>query len=208
MNFLAQYKERQDVKMFLEILLSLTTISAFSILALRPTVLTITRLIKEIESKKELVVRMDEKIQKLSEAQALYDQQIEKIQLLATSIPKKPSPEHFVRQIEGLSAKHEASVTAMSVDEMTLMGSPGPKQVSDSESPPQTSANEVSFSISATASYSSLLNYLSDMEKVRRPVKFDLINLKSTNMPETKVLILIVEGKTPYYYERGENDSL
>ena len=65
LNVMGRYKERADVKVYLEILLSLATISVFAIFALRPTILTIAGLLKEIETKKETLAKMDEKISNL-----------------------------------------------------------------------------------------------------------------------------------------------
>ena len=79
LDIAGRYKERTDIRVYLEILLSLTTISIFSIFALRPTLLTIGGLIKDIEAKKATLVKMDEKMKNLSQAQNLYDQEREKI---------------------------------------------------------------------------------------------------------------------------------
>lgn len=192
--------------MFLEILLSLATISIFSLLALRPTVITIAGLIKEIETKKETVSRMDEKIQKLAQAQDLYDREIRRVQLLATSVPKEPSPVAFVRQIEGLSGKHSVSILAMSLKEVTLIGDGEIKQVETPESVPRDGAGELPFAINTTASFPSLFNYLTDLEKTRRPVKLDSLTIKSTEAEEGKTLLLVVEGQIPYF--EGEKQNL
>ena len=100
LSFFSTYRERQDIKMFLEILLSLASISILSLAALRPTIITITELIKEIETKKDIIEKMDKKIETLTKAQFLYDQEISRIRLLETSIPKEPYPDAFLQQLE------------------------------------------------------------------------------------------------------------
>ncbi len=62
LNVLNLYKRKEDLRMFLEIMLSLSAISFFSIFALRPTFLTIATLLKEINAKKGTIITMDTKI--------------------------------------------------------------------------------------------------------------------------------------------------
>src|SRR3989304_7020767 len=116
LNILTQYRERSDWKAYLEILLSLTTVSIFSIFALRPTILTIAELIRQIEEKKDTVSQMDAKIQNLSKAQTLYDRQRPNIiPLTETAIPKNSNSDIFARQIEGLSSSNQVGISLLSL---------------------------------------------------------------------------------------------
>jgi hypothetical protein len=99
LNIVNVYKQRRDVKAFLELILTLVTISFFALFALKPTLLTIIELLREIEAKEETVEKMDTKIQNLQQAQTLYIQEAARIKLLETAIPDKPAPDLFVRQI-------------------------------------------------------------------------------------------------------------
>lgn len=203
LKFLAQYKEREDVKMFLEILLSLATISIFSILALKPTAITIAQLLKEIEAKKEIVTRMDEKIEKLTRAQELYDREISRIKLLQSSIPENPSPIALVRQLEGLSFKHGTAILSSSLSEVDLSANKKvqQQQIKGVQTTSQSTEGELPFSISITATYSPLFNYLSDIEKMRRPIKLNSLTINSAENEEE--LILVVGGKAPYLESVG-----
>lgn len=193
LSFFNQYKERQDIKIFLEILLTLVTISVFSLFALRPTIITIAELIKEIEVKKETVATMDEKIQNLSRAQTLYEQQITRINLLKTSIPYDPSPDAFVRQIEGLTAKYAINLASMSLGNLTLLGN---NQTSRDDV--LGTSSQISFSLHASANYSPLYSYLSDIENTRRPIIIKSLNVSSIDTEEGKIVTLTFEGNTPY----------
>ncbi len=196
LNFFAQYKERQDLKMFLEILLSLTTVSFFALVALRPTLLTIAGLIKEIDTKKEVIEQMDEKISKLNRAKALYNQEAARIELLKTSIPPEPAPDAFIRQIEGLSGKHSSGILSLTIEEVTLIEEK--PAVTGSGSTPLGAAEELGFSLSTSSDYPSLFSYLADLEKMRRPIKMDFFTMRSSTAQGAFSLILVVEGKVPY----------
>ncbi|MCH7640895.1 hypothetical protein IID22_01680 [Patescibacteria group bacterium] len=190
LQFVGKYQERQDVKMFLEVLLSLVTISIFSIFALRPTIITIAELIKEIEAKKEILAVMDGKIKDLSLAQTLYDQEIRRIRLLDSSVPVDPAPQLLVRQLEGLSAKHSVSILSVSIKEVPL--TQGPSGAGGS------SEGSVNFSINATAPYPFLFSFLEDLGKTRRPIRISSLSLRTAVTDLGRVLNLSVSGKTPY----------
>ena len=71
LNVLAIYKQRTDLHLFSEILLSLITILLFGIFAIRPTLLTIAQLVKDIRGKEATLALMDQKINSLNRARAI-----------------------------------------------------------------------------------------------------------------------------------------
>ena len=203
LNVLEHYKARRDLKAYLEILLTLATISVFAIFALRPTLLTIAELIGEIETKRETVATMDEKIKNLTQAQTLYDVERQRIQLLETAMPRNPTPQTLIRQIEATSAKHGATTLSLSIGETALLGQEKPRKGEELEALPN-GAGELSLTLSATADYLPLFNYLSDLESLRRPVKIDSLRFSSADTETGKVLILLVGGRTPYLKEASQ----
>ena len=198
LTFFSQYQDRQDLRMFLEILLSLVTISLFSLLALRPTLITIAELIKEIESKKETVAQMEGKIENLSQAQTVWDQEINKIRLLETSIPKNPIPDGFIRQIEGLAFKDSVSVLSMSTAEITLVGKDKGEVEKTLDGLVLGTSGEVVYSARVAADYQELLSFLSDIDKMRRPTNIESLTIDMTKTEQGLQLVLVVKGSIPY----------
>jgi hypothetical protein len=197
---MARYRERDDLKAYLEILFSLATVSVFAVFAFRPTLLTIAGLIKDIDTKEETLVTMNSKIQDLSKAQNLYDQERKNILLLGTAVPKDPSVDVFARQIEGLFGKRAQSVRLF-IEETTILGAQNKKDPEEAESDFPEEAESVSFSVSTSARidhYSSLSGFLLDFEKLRRPIKIDSLTFSSNRNSEQEMLTLIVQGKFPY----------
>ncbi len=215
LNVMATYKRRADLKVYLEIFLSLITISLFSIFALRPTLVTIAELIKDIETKREIIEKMDYKIENLSKAQLLYDKERKRIQLIDTSVPMTPSPEDFARQIEGLSSKHAAVIESIIIGKAVLLGTDPAVTIDDKDKleeikPLPGGARELAFSTKNSTSienFSSLYNLLIDMENLRSPVKIDSINFQvikqkeNTEEAQVRKIEIIVNGRLPYYKE-------
>ena len=173
--------------MFMEIILSLVTISFFSIFAIRPTFLTISTLLKEISTKKETVIKMDTKIKNLQTAQKILDQESLRIPILELSVPPFPQPQIFVHQVEGIASTTQAIVLGIRIDETSLKGV---VPVKDQEA--------MGFSVSATGSFQSLFSFLKNLENLRSPVKIDILGINLSKKEEGNTLTLIVTGKVPY----------
>lgn len=191
------YKQRKDLKMFLELLLTLATVSFFAAFALKPAILTIIDLVREIKKKEETVSKMDTKIQNLQQAQILFTQETARINLLETTVPEKPEPDNFVRQIEGLTASHPITLLGVSINEITLLGEEKIKRKTDELEELPGNAGKLSPSLSITGTYQGVLSFLSDLENMRRPIKIDTISILSSGV-EGQNLVLAVSGRTPY----------
>lgn len=201
LNIVNVYKQKQDFKAFLELILTLATVSFFAFFALKPTILTVIELLKEIDTKEKTVEKMNTKIQNLQQAQTLYVQEETKIKLLETAIPDNPAPDLFVRQIEGLATNYPVNLLGITIGEVTLLGEEKVKRSTDKLQPLPEESKGISFSISIAGSYQGLVNFLSALEDMRRPVKIDALNIISPQLEETQNLVLVVTGRTPYLKE-------
>ncbi len=196
LNVIAVYRRRQDLMMFLEIILSMATIAFFSFFALRPTALTIAQLLTDVRTKDQVVSKMDQKIQNLISAHTVFNAEGASIPIIDFSVPSTPSPDSFVRQIEGLAASHSAKVLGISIGEITLVGEEKVKHQETSPLPED--AKGVPFSVSITGDYPLLVSFLSDLENMRRPIKIDSAGISSSEKEGLKILILVISGRTPY----------
>ena len=187
LNVLSLYKRKGDLKMFLEIILSLVTISFFGIFALRPTFLTISTLLKEINSKKDTVAKMDTKIKNLQTAQNILNQESLRIPIVELSIPILPQPQTFVHQIEGSASIAQVQILGIRIDETLLKGA----ALIDDQS-------MMGFSVSATGSFQNLFSFLKNLENLRNPIKIDVLGISLTKQEMVNVLTLVITGKIPY----------
>ncbi len=182
-----EYHEKPALRAYIEIFLTLLTISLFGIFAIRPTVKTIGVLLKEIEAKQSTIKTMDEKIANLNSAKNLYMNEKEKIQLVKEAIPQKPEPDVLALQITELSKSVGVDITSMSLEGVTIIGVPAEED------------NILSFSLSVRGNYQQLLDFARRLEELRRPVKFDSISLSSEEEKDVRAIRLDFSGlKTPY----------
>lgn len=192
------YKKRNDIKMFLEILLSLVTITIFSVFALKPTLLTISQLIKDNREKQETINNMEQKINNIAIAQDIYEQYIEKIPLIEQSVPNTPGPENLLRQFEGIAYKNSVSIVGSSVDEIVLIGEEKSNNDKTKNKSLPEGVNTITFSINITGSYLSLYSFLFDLENSRRPLIINNISLNSSITDQKSTIVMLISGQTPY----------
>lgn len=205
-NFIVLYKSRQDFKMFLEILLSLGTVSVFGVLAIKPTLVTIANLTQEISSKEETVQTMDQKIQNIQIAQQIFEEQKDTISLLNQSVPAKPQPIEHVKQIEALATKHNVFVETINSSDIVLVGSDSsntpkqtnPNNLEDLVEPLPENAYQLEINFSVSGDYQNLIAFLKDIEQHRRPFAVDRVSFDSIITSQEEKIVLIIKGRLPY----------
>ena len=206
LNILELYKKRPVIKVYLELFLTLVTIVLFSLFALRPTILTIVELLNDIETKEEAVAKMDTKIANLQKAQSIHTQELSRIALLDTTIPKSPSPDTFAQQIEGAAATKNSGLVGISIENTKLVGSDEQIKIKKDEEVLPHGALGISVSLNFTGDYQSLHDLLSTLEFMRRPIEIMTLNFvkPSTDLFGPDILNLSISGQAPYLRSNNE----
>ncbi|MBI2103880.1 type 4a pilus biogenesis protein PilO [Candidatus Woesebacteria bacterium] len=206
MNIYKIYKSRTDLKMFLEIILSLVTVAFFASFALRPTAFTITQLLQDISAKEDTIAKMDRKIQDLSTAQNSFEQAGARLGVLSQALPDTPSPEVFARQMEGAAAKNGVSLNSLAIDNITLIGEASQaisvEQAGITAFPINT--GEIPIAINVSGSYPNLINFWGDLENLRRPIKIDQAVIGVAETEGGKTLTFSVTGRIPFFSREPE----
>lgn len=185
LNIMALYKQRPDLKAYLELLLSIATIGVFVIFAIKPTLVTIADLIIKINTLQQTSDAMDTKIKNLGIAQTLYNANGDKITLLnEQAVPANPNVAAYVRQTEGLTKKNNISTVSVSVDTSPLVAATGSGTINVTET--------------LTGAYGDLASFLKDVELLRRPTFIDKLDIVSFNSGQGTTLNLTTQSEVPY----------
>lgn len=198
LNIVELYKKRADLRMFLEIILSLSTIIIFTVFALKPTAVTIIELVKEIENKKATVVTLDKKIGDLEIAQEVYSRNQNILSAINSSVPNSPEPQIFSSQVESLSRNNSVNILGVSIGEAVLQGLEDKKAVSSELKPFPQNARELTVSISVSGNYQNLVSFIQSLEKNIRPIKMDIVGFNTTQNDLEQVISVIISGRIPY----------
>lgn len=199
LNIYELYKRREDFRIFLELALTLTTISVFLVFALKPTIVTIIELVKDIKAKEETIAQLDNKLQNLKKAQSIMSENQNQLAVLELAIPDSPEPFSFTRQVEAAAAVNQASLSGIAYPSVTLAGDISLKTKSKKDNFPA-EATALVFSGSFGGPYENLVNLLTNLENTRRPIRFDAIAIgkQKSKESETETINLSVTGRIPY----------
>lgn len=184
LNIVSLYKQRRDVKAYLELLLSIGAISILIVFAIKPTIVTITDLLTRINSEKETSEKLDIKIKDLGIAQDLYNQQESNINLLNSAVPDNADVASYIRQVEGLVQKNSLTTTSITVNQVPLIGN----------NPITNPSLGVTSSITVSGTYENLQSFIKDLENLRRPAILTKVSL----LTSTEGLTLTVTPNAAY----------
>lgn len=200
-DFSHVYQTKPEVKLYLELTLTLFTISFFTVFAIRPTALTIINLYKDIESQKIVNQQLDQKIAALNLAQNNYQKYQADLSILDLILPTRPLPSLLLSQVESLIASHALSLSSLSLDNIYLIGSPSRSPTSENLPTLPASTESVNFTISVQGDYANLKAFLQDMENLQRINLITNIHFtspqSSDETPSTS-LVLNISGQLPF----------
>lgn len=198
LNIVDLYKKRSDLRAFLEVILSLTTIVIFTTFALKPTILTIISLTREIKEKENVLSLLEQKNIDLQIASDLLIQNQNKIEAIDSAIPTSPNPDKIAVQIQGLAFKNSVSLLGLSIGQATLIGkNPSVEQRSDFK-PIQNAGGEMTISVSVKGSYYSINSFAKDLENLRIVVKVDLTTINASTTETGQAIVAVISGRVPY----------
>lgn len=198
MNIQALYKQRADLRAFLEIILSVSTVTIFLLFALKPTALTIISLYNQIQEKKATLAGLTQKIADLQTANNVFTQSQNFIPHVDAAISNNPQPNINTEQLLALAAKDNVSVLGVSAGDVLLVGTTNIKKPPSDLKPLPDSAGEISLSVSLKGDYPSLITLLKDIENLRTAVKLDVLGVTASQSDQTKAEVMIISGRIPY----------
>lgn len=117
---LQQFYEKPVTRVSLELFLSLSTVIFFALFALRPTLNTMSRLVREIEEKRQVDDELSKKIAALSTAQNEFLTFRSRLSVLDTAVHQELSIENALIYLEYLSAEAGVSLSGLQIREFPL----------------------------------------------------------------------------------------
>jgi Tfp pilus assembly protein PilO len=188
-NFYSQKK----VQVYSQIILSLFTVSFFTFFAIRPTLVTIAKLIKDVEDKKIVVNKLDQKIQALNLAQAEYHLISDKIYLLNQALPANADLAQLIRQVETLAQRDQVKIKSTNFEAAVLKdNTAGTKSTATAK---KDKLKEISFNLVVAGDYPSLKKFFDDLAQLRRLVFISPFQYHAKEINKTDIVSLTLKAK-------------
>jgi len=182
----ALYKKKK-ARVYTSIILSIFTTAFFGFFAIRPTLVTIGGLLKEIKDKREVVAQMDQKIDNLNKAQTNYTRIKNDLDLVEESLPLDPDLPILIKQLESLARLSSVTIESVRFEKTNLQG-----EIEKEES--QTAG----FSLALLGSYENLKEFLNSLDTLRRVISVESFAFSSKMEDEIQVLTLTINADAHY----------
>jgi len=177
----------------LELILSVLAVVFFAIFAIRPTLVTMSDLIKEIEDKRQLDEQMDLKIASLSTAEEQYNKYEDKFYLLDQSIPKQFDLVESLKKIEKIAGEDQLVINRISVSNII-------DPISDSQSALYLGQYQRDFllvNLDVTGSYLVIRQFVEKLIELRQLMIVDQVTFSKKT--ESGELTAVIRVNLPYY---------
>lgn len=205
LNVSSLYKKRADLRAFLEMVLSIIAIMIFSVFAIKPTVITIIDLNKQIKEEKEVINTLNQKISNLQKAKSTFEQNKSSLEKIETAISSYPSPEIFVLQIKGIAARNNVDLVGLTIDDLVLIGENKKAVSSKGYVALPEGAKEMNYSINVRGNYTEIVNFLKEMENMRVISLMDNVTISSSVTDSNRIIVAIISGRVPFLENKSIN---
>lgn len=189
---LSDFYQKPVARVSIELFLSIGAVLFFAIFAIRPTLLTMSDLIKEIEDKRQLDKQMAQKIAALSSAQSEYLKQQERIKVLDEAIPTGPDLVGLFKILERIASDNQLVIASLSVAEI-------PKDVAPELAFDKLERKNLELVVNVSGDYGSIRNFVDQLSKVRRTVMVNQVSFSVSDVRGLKKLDASVSINAPYY---------
>ncbi|HNY04155.1 MAG TPA: hypothetical protein PKI92_00135 [Candidatus Woesebacteria bacterium] len=185
LSYLSKQRENNKFIKSVEISATFLLISFFTFFAIKPTLLTISKLVGDIKAKEILVKELKAKINNVIISQDLFSQVQEKYALVEASLPSSPRFYQATSQIVGLTEKNQVYLDKINYS------------ISDS--------NFYSTSISTSSSFLSATSLLSGLLQNKRLFQIDQISFSLEKDTGSKTININLPLKIYYWPKNVQN---
>ena len=131
----------------------------------------------EINQKKDVEKRMDEKIKQISASQKDYQQVLLKMAVLDSAIPKEAEIDSWARAMATVASSSGTEITGITLSNVPVKGAvASPRELT-----------EMGFTLTAAADYPGARQFIERIENLRRLIRVDSVGILKATKEENKV---------------------
>lgn len=199
------YQTQPGIKITAQLIMSVFAVAFFTFFAIRPTLGTISELLKKIEDQKEVDQKLDTKIAQLTEAQEEITQNQFDLPLISLAVPPTPDLEGFARRLEVLAVAENAELASVQFQAIPLVGErTSLERTRDEATTPTGSQREnlfITFTFILNGDQASILSFLRSLETMDRAVAVTKITFTRPPLQQQKFFSLTANGRGTIYYQ-------
>lgn len=200
-SVLMDFYQKPVARVSIELILSVIVVIVFALFAIRPTLLTMADLVKEIADKKELSQQMNLKLASLASAQEQYELNQSQFYLLDEAISRQMDLIKSLKIIEKLAGESQLVIEQMSISEI-------PEKVDQALLTYNFGDYHREFleiNISVIGSYFQIREFVEKIMNLRQLILVDQVVVEK--MTESSNLSAQIKISLPHYLLKSSMDS-
>lgn len=177
-----------------ELVLSILAVIFFAVFAIRPTLITMTELIKEIEDKQELEQLLQRKVAALSTAQDEYQRLKPKLNLLDQAIPSQINLLESLKIIEKVASDERVIISSIVMGEI-----PGNENMNEPLTVENLARQDYAVKLSVLGDYPAIKQFATRLNQARRTFVVSSVSFKIEDQQQTETLKADLTVVMPYF---------
>lgn len=191
---LLKFYDNPIAKVSLELVFTILAVVGFALFAIRPTIQTMGKLIKELEDKEALHQKLNQKVAALESVSSQYRLNQERLQILDEVIPPTPRFEEALTIIEKIASEGQLTIVTLQAKEV-------PKEPINDVPFGQKSRVSRPIVLTVTGDYPAIRELIEQIQGVRRALVVDTVVFSVTEQRSRKVLQAAITINVPYFAE-------
>jgi Tfp pilus assembly protein PilO len=181
------------------VVFSLVLLIVLLVLALRPTLVTISGLLGQIKQQQEIVKKLDEKIAIVQKAVQELAEVSSKLPLLDGALPNKPDWSEMAEKLEKTATESGLQVTSIVIDKVsTTVSEQAGAEPTQKKSLLPEGVLSIRFIFSATGEYTQIRKMVSDLENSRRGI---VLSSVAIDINKEGKLVVTINGEAGFLPE-------
>lgn len=176
----------------LELFLTIGLVLFLAIFAIKPTLITMSDLIKEIESKKKLEQQLTQKVAALQTAQSQFFTIENKLPILSEAIPEQPQIILSAKLVEKIAADSKVLIRNMTIVEI-------PPEDTGEIPFSQKAKQNLSITVGVTADYVSIRDFVENLRNSRKSFVVESVVFSLEEEKGGKKLSANITINAPYF---------
>lgn len=189
---LKQFYDKPVAKVSLELFFSIAAVIFFALFAIRPTLVTMSDLLKEIQDKENLNQQLNQKIAALSTVQTEYQSIEPDLPVLDDAIPPTPRFEEALLTIEKIASDNNLIIIGIESKEV-------PKEVGEEVPFAQKVRQSKAITISVVGDYPSIRQFVEGLRSIRRQMIINGVTFSSSDQRGNKKLQATITISIQYF---------
>jgi len=193
-----QFYNQPVARVSFELIITVVVVMFFALFAIRPTLVTMSDLIKEIDDKKQLNTALGQKISALSTAQGQFLSLQPRLVLLDQAIPNKPELLTSLKTIEKIASDRHVAITNMNVVDFSTVQAADEASAS-ADIVTQPTRQNLTVNVTVAGDYPTLHQFNDDLQQSRRKIVVSLMSFASSETSQGKTLSVNLTLNLPYF---------